>query len=66
MTKLKYYDVIVGNRRQAVYLKGDVDEHVDLLEAENDALCRVLRSIGYSDDDINFLVRAHLEEIEAN
>ena len=31
--KLKYYDVVVNDRRQAVYLKGDVDEYVDQLEA---------------------------------
>ena len=28
MTKLKYYDIAVSGRRQAVYLKGDVDEYI--------------------------------------
>ena len=40
MSELKYYDVTVNGRRQAVYLKGDVDEYVDQLEEANATLKR--------------------------
>ena len=42
MGKLKYYDVFVNGRRQAVYLKGDADRRIDQLKAEIEALREIV------------------------
>ena len=41
MSKLKYYDVFVNGRRQAVYLKGDADRRIDQLKVKNEALMKL-------------------------
>jgi hypothetical protein len=44
--KLQWYDCIVNDKRQAVYLKGDVDEYVASLKAENEAYERFADDVG--------------------